>query len=215
MTVGVRYKFIGSTIKVQTALGNAVTVTDITRADPGVVTAAGHGAVEGDAVYITDTNIPDGLYPVDNPTSSTFEIATDTTNYDAFVAGSPTGDSRLRVVTFSTFCELTGLNQQDGGADQYDATTICSTAKEFEQGLSDSGELTLDFNWAGKETVQAALRAAKISGDQIAVKVTFPGAGGIALMFGTVQTTSFSGSVGDGIWRASASIKLSGEVFVL
>lgn len=215
MTIGVRYKFIGTTVKVSTGLANAKSVTDVTQADPGVVSVAAHGYVEGDAVKLIDTNVPDGLYPVDNPTAGTFEIATDTTNYDPFTAGSPSGDSRAQAVVFSTFCELTGINQQDGGADQYDATTICSTAKEFEQGLSDSGEVTLDYNWAGKETVQAALRAAKISGEQVAIKITFPNNGGIVLMFGTVQTTSMSGSVGDGIWRGSASIKLSGEIFVL
>ena len=49
---------------------------------------------------------------------------------------------------------------QSGGADQYDASTICSDAKEFEQGLSDSGTLQLDFNWAGNQAVQTAIRNA-------------------------------------------------------
>lgn len=219
MSAGKRYKFNGSTFKVQTAISaTAKTITAITRADPGVVSASAHGFVTGDVVKISSvtgmTEVNDKLFAVDNEASGTFELAgTDTTNYTAFATGSP-ADGIARAVTFSQFCELTGLNQQDAGADQIEVSTICSDAKEFEQGLSDSGTLTLDYNWAGLETVQAALLAAKESGDQIAFKVTFPGVGGIAIMIGTVQATSFSGQV-NGVWTASATIKLSGPVFVL
>ena len=218
MSSGKRYKFNGSTFKVQTALGASKTITGITQADPAVVSSTAHGFVTGDVVKISSvtgmTELNDNLYAVDNEASGTFELAgIDSTNYTAFATGSP-ADGIAQPVTFTTFCELTGVNQQDAGADTIEVTTICSTAKEFEQGLSDSGTLQLDFNWAGKESVQTALREAKISGDQVAFKITFPGVGGIAIMIGTVLSTSFQGAV-NGVWTASASIKLTGEVYVL
>ncbi len=218
MSAGKRYKFNGSTFKVQTALGSPQEITAITKADPAVVSSAAHGNVTGDVVKMTiDSDsmyeLNGNLYVVDNEASGTYELSgVDSTDYSTFVAGSPFDYARK--VTFSNFCELTGVNQQDAGADTIEVTTICSSAKEFEQGLSDSGTLTLDFNWAGNETVQSALRAAKISGDQLAFKVTFPGVGGTVIMIGTVQSTSFQGAV-NGVWTASASIKLTGEIYVL
>lgn len=218
MSQGKRYKFNGSQFKVQTALGTAQPITGITQADPAVVTSGSHGNVDGDVVkmYIPADGgmieLHDNLYVVDGA-STTYELSgVDSSEYTAFTAGSPAPYAQR--VTFSNFCELTGANQQDGGADQNDVTTICSTAKEFEQGLSDSGTLSLDFNWAGNQTVQAALRAAKISGDQLAFKIIFPNSGGTIIMIGTVQSTSFQGAV-NGIWTASAQIKLTGEIFVL
>lgn len=217
MSAGKRYKFQGSTFKVQTALGAAQEITAITKADPAVVSSAAHGNVTGDVVKLTIDSgsmyeLNGNLYAVDNEASGTYELAgVDSTDYTTFAAGSPFDYAQK--VTFSNFCELTSVNQQDGGADEIEVTTICSTAKEFEQGLSDSGSLTLDFNWAGNETVQAALRTAKVSGDQLAFKITFPGTGGIVIMIGTVQSTSFQGAV-NGVWTASATIKLTGEIFV-
>lgn len=218
MSQGKRYKFNGSTFGVQTGLGSPKTITAITKADPAVVTAAAHGFVLGDVAKLNDidsmTQVDGGVYAVDNPATNTFELAgVDSTAYDAFVAASP-NLADATPVTFSAFCELTGSNQQDAAANQIEVSTICSTAKEFEQGLSDSGTLQLDFNWAGNQAVQAAIRAGKTSGDHLAFKITFPGDGGIVIMIGTVQQGSFQGAVND-VWKGSVTIKLSGEIFVL
>jgi hypothetical protein len=220
MSAGKRYKFQGSTFAVQTALGANKAITAVTKADPAVATSTAHGLVLGDVIKLT---LPAGsgmveldakVVPIDNPATNSFELAgVDSTGYTTFVLNSPNG-ALAQPVTFSTFCELTGINQQDGSADQVEVTTICSTVKEFEQGLSDSGTLQLDFNWAGNGAVQAAMRAAKVSGDQLAFKLTFPGDGGKAIMIGTVQQTSFQGAV-NGVFTASATIKLTGELFVL
>lgn len=218
MSSGKRYKFQGSTFAVQTGFGTPKTITSATKANPVVIGATSHGFSEGDAVKISSvsgmTELNGNLYAVDNPATSTFELAlTDGTNYTTFVTGSP-ADGIAEPVTFSQFCELTGSNQQDASPSTIDVSTICSTAKEFESGLPDSGSLTLDYNWAGLETVQSAIRAAKFSGDQIAFRITMPGTGGHVLMFGVVQQESFQGAV-DGVWKATATIKLSGPVFVL
>jgi len=217
MSVGKRYKTNGSTFAVQTGFGSPKTVTNITAAEPPVVSAAAHGFILGSVVKLANIDAPtqldDGTFAVDNPLTGTFELAgQDGTGYDAFDSGSP--GATATPVTFSPFCELTSFNQQDGGADQVEVTGWCSTAKEFEQGLSDSGTLQLDYNLAPNETVQTAIREAKLAGDKLAFKITFPGDGGMAIMIGTVQQTSFQGAV-NGVFTGSATIKLSGEVFVL
>lgn len=218
MSAGKRYKFTGSTFQVQTgfvAHSPAQAITAITKADPGAVTATGSNYTDGTVVKITDvvgmTEVNDKLFVVDDGAANTFELAnTDTSGYGTYVSG-----GHVAVAALSAFCELTGVNQQDGAADQIEVTTICSTAKEFEQGLSDSGTIQLDYNFAPNETVQTAIRAAKISGDKIAFKVTLPGTGGSVIMIGTVQQSSFTGSVSDAVWKGSTTVRLSGDIFVL
>lgn len=218
MSAGKRYKFNGSTFGVQTGYGANKTITGATQANPVVISSAAHGLALGAVGKISSvsgmTELNDKLYVVDNPQSGDFELAkTDGTGYSAFTTGSP-ANGIFSPATFSTFCELTGANQQDAAASQINVSTICSTAQEFEQGLSDSGSLTLDYNYAGNETVQAAIEAAKESGDYIAFKITFPGTGGYLIMIGTVQQTSVQGQVND-VWKASATIKLSGPKYIL
>lgn len=219
MTQGLRYKFNGSSLAVQTALAVGKTITNITSADPGVASVATHGYLDGDVVKISGlvapTTLNNKLFVVDGALTGSFELAgTDTSGLDAFVAGSPGTDTIAQKITFSDFCELTGANQQDGAADQIEVTTICSDAKEFEQGLSDSGTIQLDYNAAPTSTVQTALRNAKVSGDQIAVKITFPNSSGTIIVIGTVQQQSIQGQV-NGVWTGSATLKLSGPIFVL
>lgn len=218
MSQGLRYKFNGSTFGVQTGLQGSSpsqVITGISRAKPPVVSTSGSGLVEGDVVKISTvlgmTSVNGNLYVVDNPVVGvSIELAgEDTTGQTAYTSG-----GIIEEVSFSDFCELTGANQQDGGADEIEATTICSTAKEFEQGLSDSGTLQLDYNVAPNSAVQAALRAAKVSGDRTAFKLVFPSGGGTVIMLGTVQSQSMQGQV-NGLWTGSATIKLTGPLFVL
>jgi hypothetical protein len=217
MSSGKRYKFNGSTFAVQVGEGSPTTVTGATAANPVVISAAAHPFTLGDVVRLDNIDEPaqlnGGTYAVDNPASGTFELAgVDGTGYMTFDAGTPA--AQAFPATFSDFCELTGMNQQGGGADQIEVSTICSTAKEFEQGLSDTGTLQLDFNLAPMEDVQTALREAELNGDQIAFKVVLPTDGGTCIMIGTVQSTSFQGTV-NGVWTGSATIKLSGQIFWL
>lgn len=212
--LGKKYTFQGSSFAVQTGFAATKTITDIDQADPALVTSTAHGLHDGAvgkiAAVVGMVELNNGIYVLDNATTNTFELAgVDSTGYNAYVSG-----GTFAPATFSDFCELTGINQQDGTADRTEVTTICSTAKEFVTGLSDSGTLSLDFNWAGNQPVQAALRAAKIAGTTLAFRVTFPEDGGSAIMLGTVSATSFQGSV-NGVWKGSATIQLTGEIFVL
>lgn len=217
MAQGLRYKFNGSTFSVQTgyvALSPSPPITAITKADPAVVTVVAHPYTEGDVIRIRGvggmTTLNDNLFVVDDPLTDSFELAgEDTTDADTYTSGGVTDEA-----TFSQFCELTGVNQQDAAADQIEVTSICSTAKEFEQGLSDSGTLQLDYNAAPLSAIQTVLRNAKISGDQLAFKIVFPESGGTVVMLGTVQQQSVQGQV-NGVWTGSATIKLTGPIFVL
>jgi hypothetical protein len=74
--------------------GNLVAkvVTGVTKANPGVVTCAGHGYANGQKVKFGDitsmTELNGNVYEVANATTDTFELsATDTTGFTTFTAG--------------------------------------------------------------------------------------------------------------------------------
>lgn len=214
MAAGKRFKFNGSKVQIGTALGSSKTITDVDNSDPAVVAIAAHGFTLGTvgkiAAIIGMTELNDNVYVVDNPDTGDFELAgVDSTNYTPYTSG-----GTFTPFTYTDFCELTGIDQQDGSTDEIDVTTICSTAKEFEAGLGDSGTLTLNFNYAPNTGVQSAFRAAKRAGTDIPVRVVLPGTGGTIVMIGKVQQTSFSGAVG-GVYTGSANLKLTGEIYAL
>jgi hypothetical protein len=214
MSIGKRFKFQGSVFQVETARGTAKKVTAITLAAVGVFTATSHGLAAGDTVYLdVEDGMPDlaaAEYVVKTvPTANSFTLYNvDTSTYTAFSGASPS-DNAVQKITYTNFCELTGYNQQGGQADTIDATTICSTAKEFETGLSDTGTLSLDYHAAPQQPVQLAIEAAQAAGDSLAFRLVFPRSGGTVIMFGSVQSTSLSGANGD-LHKATATVKLSG-----
>lgn len=214
MAAGKRFKFSGSTVRVSVSDGTAKTITDIDQSDPALVTAAAHGFALGAVVRIAAvvgmTEVNGKLFVVDNPDAGDFELAgVDSTGYTAYISG-----GTATPLVFGNFCELTSISQQDGTADEIEATTICSTAKEFEVGLSDAGTLTLDYQFAPNEAIQARFREAKKTGEEVAFQVVLPNAGGTIVMIGRVQSSSFTGSNGS-LWTGSTSIKLTGEVYAL
>lgn len=214
MAAGKRYKFNGSTIQVSTGTASAKTITDISETDPALVTSTAHaltlGTVGRIAAVVGMTEVNGNLYVVDNPDTNDFELAgVDATGYTPYTSG-----GTFTPLTYTAFCELTGVDQQDGTTDEIDVTTVCSTAKEFETGLSDSGTLTLNYNYAPNETVQAAFAAAKKAGTTVAVRIGFPNSGGTIVMIGSVQQSSFTGAVGT-VYTGSTTLKLTGEIFVL
>lgn len=214
MAAGKRLKFQGSSLQVSTGVAATKTITDVDATDPALVTSSAHGLALGTvgriAAVVGMTELNDNLYVVDNPDTNDFELAgVDATGYTPYVSG-----GTFAPLVYTAFCELTGVDQQDGTTDEIEVTTICSTAKEFETGLSDSGTLTLNYNFAPNTPVQAAFAAAKKAGDEVAVRITFPNGGGTIVMIGSVQQSSFSGAV-SGVWTGSTTMKLTGEIFVL
>lgn len=216
MAGGNRYKFNGSHFRVQTSLAAASpvhAVTGITNAKPAVVSTAGTPFDNGSVVQFTGivgmTELNNTQQVVSTVASGHFELPDiDSSGYNTYVSGGV-----MREVVFSNFCELTGMNQQGAAAQQIEVSSICSTAKEFEQGLSDTGTFQLDYNFAPLSGVQAALRAANLSGDPIAVQVDLPKNGGTVTAIGTVQQTSFQGSV-NGVYTGSCTLKLTGDLFI-
>jgi len=123
MTTVSKWSNVG--VALQSSLATAITITGITKANPGVVTYTGTDPTNGDYVKM-DTlgmfQVDDKVYRVanENAGANTFELeGEDTTLYDTFVSG--TG----QVITFGTTINtLTGLTANGGNFDFLDITTI-------------------------------------------------------------------------------------------
>jgi hypothetical protein len=96
-------------------LAAAKTITAITRANPGQVTAAGHGYSNGDTVYIAAvvgmTQVNGLFFTVTVVDANNFTIGVDTSAYTAYASGgtaqkatiySPGGDGQWRFAQFGT-----------------------------------------------------------------------------------------------------------------
>ena len=88
----------------------AINITAITRANPGVITAAGHGYSTGDQVFITGTgtqidSTPGKQYLVSNITTNTFTLTDldgNVINTTAFTPYGGSGGTAARVFTLAT-----------------------------------------------------------------------------------------------------------------
>jgi hypothetical protein len=211
MAGGKRFKFTGSTIAVLAAYAaNPKTITAVSKANPAVVTSTAHGYANGDVVRIAGvvgmTDLNGEVFVINNVTTNTFDLVdTDSTGYATYTSGGTAAKG-----VFSNFCELTGYNRAGGSSPEIDATSLCSTASEFELGLPDFGTTQLDYNFAPRTSVQTALESLYRSGAKMAVKVSLPNSGGDMIQLGFVQQTGETVGNG-GIWTGSITIRNTGQ----
>lgn len=213
MAAGVRFKFQGSQIKVIAdfhADSPSPAITAISKTNPAIVTSATHPLVNGDVVYINGvvgmTEVNTGTFIVAKLSANTFSlIGVDATGYGTYVSG-----GHFDTGTFSNLCELTNYNRQGGSSPEIPATTICSTAQEYELGLPDFGTTQLSFNFAPGTTVQGALHEFYLSGRVTGIKVILPNNGGEMTQLGFVQQESETVGVG-GLWTAQTTLKNTGN----
>lgn len=112
-------------VDIQTALGSAITINSITKANPGVVTYTGTDPANGDYVYITAsgmTEINDRVFRVASVDTgaNTFNLeGENTTDYGTFTSGT------FQVITFgASFANMQTFNVSGGDPEYTDTTTI-------------------------------------------------------------------------------------------
>ena len=98
----------------------------------------------------------------------------------------------------------------DGESTEIDTTTLLSTAKEFEIGLEDFGNFSLELLADQTDAGQAALRAAKTGRTTNGYVLTFSD-GWTATFSGLVKAFTSAGGVDD-VDKSSATIRITGTV---
>jgi hypothetical protein len=193
-------------VEIEASLGNAVTITAITRDDPGEVTAAGHGLTNGDVIKLS---IPAGMVELDgqaarvaNVQTNTFDLeGIDTSDYSAFTSG-----TYHEVTAWQTMDAAQEITAPNPAPTRLDCTTLIDKTKQYVFGLPEAPEGSIKglFNPLGgaeaiirektKANTDAAMRI-NFAGGQVAVFAAYV-SGGSGFDMGTnavaTATTSFT-----------------------
>jgi len=174
-------KWSGVAVAMQSALAAADTITGITKANPGVATAAAHGIANGEFVLLSVSGmhqINNKVVRAANVTANTFELeGVDTTTFDTFASGT------AQVITFgSSITTATSMSASGGDFDFVDTTTIHDNVRTQIPGTANPLSYTFDNNWDITDAGQVAMKAASDAQSQRAFKFTF-GVGGPVMVF--------------------------------
>lgn len=194
------------------AASAAKTITGITQANPGVITATAHGLSNGAVVGISGvvgmTQI-NGLYGVVVVlTANTFYLAgVNTTSFSAYSSGGSATPSLVQVGN------LVSVPMPGGQKSELEVTNLDSTSKEFIAGLRDNGQVTVNFHSDPADAGQQVLRSSFAASGSIAspFTVTFANSktrtfNGFAMNFGEPQVGV------DQVLMGAATIRVTGDI---
>jgi hypothetical protein len=204
-------KMTNVAIALQSALGAVKTITAISKAAPGVVTAT-HDFANGDFVVLSVQGMQqlDGkVYRVVNvSTTVSFQLedvssgtGIDTTTFDTFSSG--TAKKITFGTTLSTVAEIT---MSGGDFDKVDTSVIHGNVKREIPGLASPVSIDIRHLWDISDAGQAAMKTASDAQTLLAVKFTFGTGGKIMVFSGYVGFTALpAGAFGEAI-KSSGSI---------
>lgn len=204
-------KWSNVAIAMQSALASALTITGITKADPGVVTYTGTDPSNGDYVYLD----VDGMWQLDqrvfrvanvNGAGNTFELeGEDTTSFDTFTSGT------AQVITFgNSITSATTLSSGGGNFDFIDTTTIHGNARTQMPGLPNAATYTFDNIWDVSDAGLVAMKAASDAQALRAFKFTFGTGGQIMVFAGYVGANLLPGGQAQGLVTTPTVITMYG-----
>lgn len=199
MTVGKTIKFKDTKFEIITSYASSKVITAVTKANPAVVTAVGHGYTKGDVVRIEGIvgmeELNDALYVVGTVTTDTFElIDVDSTAYGTWVSGGTASKG-----IYSSSCEITDYTGDSGATTETSTETNCGISKDF--GSTDPGTVSVSYNKAPND-FQEAVDASRKSIESTALRITLPKNNGIIIDIGVVTQTGNAGTAG-GLWTGS------------
>ena len=173
-------KWSNVAVAMQSAIAADVTITNITKASEGVVTAT-NTYTAGDYVYLK----VQGMFQLDGRVARVKTVSgtgftlegIDTTNFDTFSSGT------CNKLTFGTsITTATSLSSSGGDFDFIDTTTIHSNAKTQIPGRPNPSTYTFENIWDVSDAGLLAMKNAADAQGIRAFKFTF-GAGGQIMVF--------------------------------
>lgn len=191
-------KWANVAVAMESAAAATKTITGITKAAPGVITATAHGYSNGDFVLLDIS----GMYQLDGKVVRVCNVATDT-----FQAEGPSGGTGIDTTTYDTFSSgtaskltfgtsittATSMAGTGGDFDFIDVTTIHTNVKAQIPGLSNPITYTFDNLWDISDAGQIAMKSATDAQSQKAFKFTFGTGGPIMVFSGYVGFTGAPG----------------------
>lgn len=202
-------KWSNVAIAMESALGADITITAISKAAEGVVTAT-NTLSNGDFVVITCL----GMYQLNNRVARVKTVSgaaftlegIDTTLYDTFTSGT------ANKITFGTsITTATTVSPAGGGFEFIDTTTIHVNTKSQIPGLAEAATYSFENIW---DVADAGLLAMKVAGDaqaKRAFKFTFGTGGQIMVFTGYVNANLLPGGQSQGLVTTLSVITMFGS----
>ena len=197
-------------IAMQSAIAATKTITDITKANPGVVSSTAHGYANGDIIYLD----VQGMHQVNGravrvagATTDSYQLeGVDTTLFDTFSSG-----TSAKVTMGTSITTATSINGSGGDFDFEDTTTIHANQRTQVPKLPNPATYTMDNIWDITDAGQAACKAASDAQALRVFSFTF-GTGGKKMYFaGYVGASLMPGGQAQGLVTTSIVITMFGS----
>lgn len=201
-------KWSNVAVAMQSALGADITITAISKAAEGVVTAA-NTLSAGDFVVLSVQGmrqVDDRVFRVKSATAANFVLeGEDTTLFDTFSSGV------AKEITFGTsITTATSISSSGGDFDMIDTTTIHTNARSQMPGLPSAASFSFDNIW---DVSDAGLKAMKQASDQQgkrAFMFTFGQGGQIMVFNGYVGASLLPGGSAQQLVTTKTTITMNG-----
>lgn len=184
-------------------------ITGISKANPCVVTATGHGFTTGDVVTlssITGMVELNGLtVPIKVLTENTFAlIDVDSTGFTTYGTG-----GNAAKLNFIESEQHKTYSFEDPGAPEQDESTLVSEEKEFGLGLPDPGTFSSELHYVEDDPAQIEIEKGRADGEARIFKIIKRN-GFFKIFTGFVKSFNDTGSV-DGRNSGTLQVRLSGK----
>ena len=202
-------KWSNVAVAMQSAIAADVTITNITKASEGVVTAT-NTYTAGDYVYLKIQGmfqLNERVARIKTVSGTGFTLeGIDTTNFDTFSSGT------CAKLTFGTsITTATSLSSSGGDFDFIDTTTIHGNAKTQIPGLQNPSTYTFENIWDVSDAGLLAMKAAADAQGIRAFKFTFGTGGQIMVFAGYVGASLLPGGSAQDKVTTSAVITMNGS----
>lgn len=197
----------GTTFSIAGTDGSAISITAITKAAGAVVTATNTLAVNDVVVFGAVTNMPEINGRIGIVTAASGSSFTVNIDSSGFAAAGTTGTATPK--TWAKVGNTKDYNGFDGTKSEIDVSNLDSLAKEYNPGLEDFGQMTVNFDVDPTDAGQIAMRANKAANTKTYFRIVLPN-GKSRAWLGFVKKLTETGGV-DKVVTASADVRISGR----
>ena len=176
------------TVEVESTKASPLTVTAVTKANPGVATSTAHGGANGDVVVFAAAagmvELNTQAVRMANVATDTFELESlDTSDYSTWTAGTAT-----EVDAWHTMSNSQSVSMPNPAPDRKQITTLIDKSHQYQYGLPDAPDGTISGLYDPLGAAEAEIKVATKATEARVFRATWSGG----------QVTLFNANVSGG-----------------
>lgn len=188
--------------------GSALTITAITKAAGAVCSCSSPPAIGSAVTFTTAAGMPEIVGRIGIVTAISAGVSF-TVNIDSSAFNTAATAASALPQVFTPIANIHDYTGFDGSASESDVTNLQSLAKEYNPGLEDFGQFSMNLDIDNTDPGQIAMRAAKTSQLKTYFQLIMRN-GKSRVFFGFVKKLSEAGAV-DGVVKGSCDMRISGR----